>query len=106
MGHPEYLKFRCCMCPNVNEPERIKCPPKPFDPDITDCRFVKAYKDNRGWRYKVMAGLGENNYKARYQKPGKSGWKCMGNMEWRKRFDEAQADLNAMAKLKRWVDAA
>lgn len=102
LSQAEYLKFRCCMCPNINEPEKTKCPPKPFNSDITDCRFAKTYKDSRGWRYKVMGGLGESNYKARYQKPGKSGWKCMTNMEWRKSFDEAQIDLNAMAKLKGW----
>ena len=102
MSQAEYLKYRCCMCPSINEPEKIKCPPKPFNSDITDCRFVKTYKDNREWRYKVMGGLGESNYKARYQKPSKSGWKCMANMEWRKSFDEAQIDLNAMAKLKGW----
>lgn len=102
MSQAEYLKFRCCMCPNINEPAKTNCPPKPFSSDITDCRFVKTYKDSRGWRYKVMGGLGESNYKARYQKPGKSGWKCMANMEWRKSFDEAQIDLNAMAKMKGW----
>ncbi len=90
------------MCPNIGEPEKMQCPSGQMKPDITTCRFVKAYIDARGWRYKVMGGLGENNYKARYQKPGKSGWKCMKNMEWRKSYDEAQRDLNARAKLKKW----
>lgn len=100
---PEYLRFRCCMCPNVRTPENDICPPDLLlHPKETSCRFVKTYIDSRGWRYKVMSGLGESNYKARYQKPGKSGWKCMTNMEWRKSFDEAQSDLNSMAKIKNW----
>ena len=100
---PEYLKYRCCMCPS-DKPENTMCyPPKDFsDREVTECRFDKTYIDKRGWKYKVMGGLGESNYKARYQKPGKTGWKCMANMEWRKRFDEAQSDLNAIAKLKNW----
>lgn len=101
---PEYLKFRCCMCPNTNK-QTDKCPPKPFNPKITECRFVKTYIDSRGWRYKVMQGLGDSNFKARYNKPGKSGWKGMVSMEWRKSFDEAQSDLNVMAKKKGWKEA-
>lgn len=94
----EYREFRCCMCPNGNEP-KTQCPAgKP-------CRFVKAYIDDRGWRYRVMGGLGESNYKARYQKPGKTGWKCMARLEWRKSFDEAQSDLNMLAKAKGWKEA-
>ena len=32
---------------------------------------AKKYIDARGWKYKVMGGIGENTYKARYQKPEK-----------------------------------
>ena len=28
----------------------------------------KNYIDNRGWKYRVMSGLGENAFKARYQR--------------------------------------
>ena len=41
------------------------------------------YEDERGWKYMVMQGLGEHNWKARYQKPGKSGWKCCAALPWR-----------------------
>lgn len=51
-----------------------------------------------------MGGIGQSNFKARYRKPGKSGWKCMANMEWRETFDEAQSDLNALAKAKGWEE--
>lgn len=102
MNKPEYLRNRCCMCPNVNAPENKICPPKPFNQENTDCRFIKTYIDNRGWLYRVMSGLGEGNFKARYRKPGKPGWKCTTNMTWRKSFDEAQSDLNNMARLKKW----
>ena len=35
-----------------------------------------VYIDNRGWRYKVMAGLGHDTFKARYRKPEKNGYHC------------------------------
>lgn len=98
---PEYKEYRCCMCPNYNT-DKMVCPPSPFGKGETPCRFVKAYVDERGWKYRVMGGLGESNYKARYQKPGKSGWKGVTNLQWRKSFDEAQSDLNLMAEEKGW----
>jgi hypothetical protein len=54
-----------------------------------------------------MGGLGESNFKARYHKPGKSdsvGWKCMRSLPWCKSFDDAQRDLNALAKKKGWAE--
>ena len=60
------------------------------------------YEDERGWKYMVMQGLGENNWKARYQKPGKSGWKCCVALPWRKTPEDAQADLDIMAERKNW----
>lgn len=104
VNQPEYREFRCCMCPNINKPQNNQCPTGPMKSEVTPCRFVKIYIDQRGWLYRVMRGLGENNYKARYQKPGKLGWKCMAKLEWRKTFDEAQSDLNTTAKLKGWVE--
>ena len=38
----------------------------------------KNYIDNRGWKYRVMSGLGENAFKARYQRAdhqGDVGWR-------------------------------
>ncbi|WP_422447833.1 hypothetical protein [Thermoanaerobacterium sp. DL9XJH110] len=101
---PEYMEYRCCMCPNINKPE-TQCPPGPLKPKVTPCRFVKTYVDNRGWKYRVMGGIGGDVYKARYQKPEKAGWHCMRNLEWRKSFDEAQSDLNMLAKAKGWKEA-
>lgn len=102
MSQPEYMEFRCCMCPNISEPENIICPAGPMKTEATPCRFVKTYTDERGWFYQVMGGLGESNYNARYRKPGKLRWKCMANLPWRKSFDDAQSDLNALAKKKGW----
>lgn len=98
----EYLKYRCCMCPNVEKDSDI-CPgivgtPRPEE---SSCRYVKEYIDNRGWKYRVMSGLGVE-FKGRYQKPGKTGWKCMRNLEWRESFDQAQSELNEMAESKGW----
>lgn len=66
---------------------------------------AKKYIDARGWKYKVMGGIGENTYKARYQKPEKSGdvgWKGLGAVPWRNTFEEAQANLDRLAKEKGW----
>lgn len=101
----EYLKSRCCMCPNVGKNRNV-CPgivgtPHPKD---SPCRFVKEYIDARGWKYRVMSGIGDAGFMGRYQKPGKTGCKCMRNMEWRKSFDHVQSELNAMAKEKGWEE--
>lgn len=105
---PEYLEFRCCMCPDSRDKEQeTVCPPSFMLPKPTPCRFVKVYVDERGWKYKVMGGLGESNYKARYKKPVKQkyGWKGVQKLPWQKSFDEAQSDLNVLAKKKGWREA-
>lgn len=97
-------KWRCCMCPNQNAiGEKIYwCPVNPKEPRSVPCRFIKIYEDERGWRYKVMQGLKDNSYKARYQKERNKGWKCVKTLPWREYFDGAQEDLNALAKKKKW----
>lgn len=67
--------------------------------------MAKMYCDNRGWKYKVMSGLADNTFKARYQKAEKSGsngWKGCPMFSWRSTFDDAQADLDEYAKKKHW----
>ena len=110
LENPEYLEFRCwefrcCMCPNINEPESTWCPPSPIRVESKPCRFVKTYIDKRGWWYRVMGGIGGEEFKGRYQKPGKTSWRCMQNLPWRKSFDEAQSNLNILAKAKGWNEA-
>lgn len=100
----EYFDTRCCMCPNIEKGEKT-CPgiPGTPHPNTSPCRFVKMYIDDRGWKYKVMSGIGQDSFKARYQKPekhGNDGWKGLAAVPWRKSFDEAQSDLNAYAKRK------
>lgn len=102
---PEYLSFRCCMCPNTREIERLAvCPAMgSIHPKEEPCRFVKAYIDKRGRKYRVMGGDGA--FKAKYQiqeKNGDNGWRCLDTLPWRGSFDKAQADLNEYAKLKGW----
>ena len=61
-----------------------------------------VYIDDRGWIYKVMPGIGHDAYKARYQKPHTQSWKGVRTLPWRKTFEEAQQDLDALAAKKRW----
>lgn len=64
-----------------------------------------VYIDQRGWKYKVMGGIGLNTFKARYQKPEKSGsdgWKGLAALPWRSTFEEAQADPDEYARKKGW----
>ena len=66
----------------------------------------KTYMDARGWKYKVMSGIGTDRFKARYLKSDKkdplSGWKGVGAVPWRATFEEAQADLDRLAKARGW----
>ena len=46
-------------------------------------------------------------FKARYQKPEKQGdvgWKGLAAVPWRPSREEAQADLDRLAKKKGWTD--
>ncbi|MEG1913307.1 MAG: hypothetical protein RR091_12575 [Cloacibacillus sp.] len=61
------------------------------------------YRDQRGWKYKVMGGLGESTYKGRFNKPGKTGWHGLTRLPWRNTEEEAQADLDAYALKKGWI---
>lgn len=68
---------------------------------ITDEKS-NIYKDNRGWEYKVAAGIGGDTYNGKYKKPRTLSWKCMRALPWRKTQKEAQADLDLYAKAKGW----
>ena len=63
------------------------------------------YIDHRGWKYRVMSGIGGDTFKARYQKPdkhGENGWHGVKTLPWRNTPEEAQVDLDHMAKEKGW----
>ena len=60
----------------------------------------KVYCDSRGWHFKVMPGLGDDMFKARYNKPGKPGWHCVAVLPWRVLRARAEADLAYYAKKK------
>ena len=100
---PEYYENRCCMCPNAGN-AKTECPTGPLKYAVTPCRFVKTYRDERGWMYKVMSGIGDDTFKARYQKPEKGGWKGVPKLPWQESFDRAQSDLNAFAKQRGWEE--
>lgn len=61
---------------------------------------LKMYEDWRGWRFKVMSGLGKYRFKARYKNPSRGGWHCVGLLPWRATAEEAQADLDCYAAKK------
>lgn len=63
----------------------------------------KTYVDDRGWMYRVMSGIGEGAYKARYCKPDKAGWHGVQALPWRTTREEAQRDLDALAAKKGWT---
>lgn len=64
----------------------------------------KTYYDERGRRYRVMPGLGGDTFKARYDKPGSASWKCVASLPWRPSAEEAQKDLDALARIKGWQE--
>lgn len=108
MPEAEYRELRCCMCPNINDAKTI-CPGIPNSPHPEDspCRFTRTYQDNRGWQYFVHSGIGGTTFKTFYLKPGKTGGGhgCRAT-DWRNSFDEAQADLNRLAKAKGWSEVS
>jgi hypothetical protein len=106
---PEYLETRCCMCPNRKNPPFMVCPGVPDSPHPApdSCRFVKVYVDEHGGEYSVQPRYGAEMWKAFYRRPGKK--KHAGQpvwAAWRKRFDDAQADLNAEAKRRGWAEVS
>lgn len=102
---PEYLKSRCCMCPQKLNSSRIclGIPGTPH-PDESPCRFVKVYQDKRGWRYFVRSGIGANTFKTFYQNPKQAGSHGWRPVSWRDSFDEAQTDLNREAEKRGWEE--
>lgn len=64
---------------------------------------AKRYIDKRNWTYFVRVGLGGNQYKGFYHKPGTNpdGHACR-NLPWRDTLEEAQSDLDALAMKKGW----
>lgn len=60
--------------------------------------IMTEYIDKRGWRFKVMHGLGEV-WKARYNKPGKSSWKGVAVLPWREKSEDAEHDLEVYAEV-------
>jgi hypothetical protein len=65
----------------------------------------KMYIDSRGWMYRVMSGIGEDRFKARYCKPDKAGWHGVKKLPWRETHEGAQADLDKLAQEKGWMEA-
>lgn len=61
-----------------------------------------VYQDSRGWKYKVMTGLGGDTFKARYCKPRKDGYHCCRQFDWQSSFDDAQVDLDVYAQQHGW----
>lgn len=85
----------CCMCPADNIQEaRVACDNK--------CDFFLVFEDRRGWTYFVRSGLGKNQFKMFYLKPGKTSGHACRNLPWRETFAKAQEDLNALAIRKGW----
>lgn len=108
---PEYLDFRCCMCPNgYSSPQNTVCPAfEPFKKLETPCRFVKTYIDGRGCLVFVARG-------SRKTEIGVTPWVVVRRetehaaacrirssmLPARNSLDAAQSDLNKYAKLKGW----
>lgn len=63
------------------------------------------YIDRQGRKYCVIGCIGPNAFKARVQaadKHGETGWKALSYLPWRKSFQKAQCDLDALAEKKKW----
>ena len=63
---------------------------------------LTKYVDKRGWIYFVRSGIGRNNFKTFYKKPDRMGEHGCSSVEWRNTEQQAQEDLDALAKKKGW----
>jgi hypothetical protein len=98
------------MCPNINLQKTV-CPGVKHTPHLepSDCRYVKAYIDDRGWIYFVRSEIGSDRFKGFYTKNkddyiNRRRQHGIVLLEWRGSFDEAQSDLNQYAKKKEWKE--
>ena len=69
--------------------------------------MTKKYIDDQGWKYRVMFSFVDGAYKVQFQKPenhGDVGWKGLRAIPWRLTQEEAQADLDWLAKAKGWKE--
>jgi len=104
---PEYLTFRCCMCPNHGEKIDI-CPgiPHTLHPEASPCRFVKRYVDEYGVEFTVFRKLGGRAFRTHCIPPeDKTTVYEFGEINAAYTFDDAQAALNAYAKAHGWEEA-
>lgn len=105
---PEYLEFRCCMCPNVSNPQNTVCPAGgPQKKPETPCRFVVTYTDEYGYTVSIVRGLTDSGkadwFTGRRKTKNTSQHRIKSHrLPARESFDYAQADLNAYAKAKGW----
>lgn len=99
---PEYLSFRCCMCPNINNNSKI-CPgiQGTPHPDASQCRFVKKYIGFGNRKFKVMQSHC-GWFKTYFS--GIDGWKPLAATKLQPTFDKAQTDLNNLAKQHGWTE--
>lgn len=66
----------------------------------------QAYVDDKGNMYKVMpAGHLDNMFRAKYCKPDTAGWYTMWSLKLRLTVEDAQSDLDALAKKNGWEPA-
>lgn len=98
----EYVKLRCCMCPNTDNKSSDVCPSGTFKPEESPCRFVKTYIDARGWLYRVMPGINNDAYRVRCKEPDSNTWQGFRALPWCDDFDKAQSLLNIYAEKRMW----
>lgn len=103
-------------CPGLYESLVTKYPKKTNQADAyirvtfpqAKCQVKKqemvTYMDSRGWKYRVMRKQGDEKFKARYFNPSaaKPKWVPMSSQIWRNSMEEAQADLDAVARKENW----
>ena len=71
---------------------------------------ARMYIDGRGWKYKVMPGIGGDCFKVGYQKPekkGDTGWhrSTKQAFPWRETPEESREDLDLYAKRHGWKES-
>lgn len=99
---PEYLDYRCCMCPHIGIDESVDiCPADSYRKGYTPCRFVKYYSDEDNMTYAVFQ---ENKTYIinRRDEIFTDAFDRAPGFEVFNSFDDAQSTLNKYAKSLNW----
>ena len=99
-GHTE---FRCDSCGEIIPGSTINTFGECKECGARKKNTAMTYSDNRGWVFFVRGGIGSEEFKTFYRKPGLKKEKGWSGTPWRPTFQEAQTGLDNEAARRGWA---